>query len=236
MKVKKTTLTLFIILNLLHLSCDSDVNWTTHHSVSLPALHEAVDADDLEEVKRLATVKKCSLFESDTEKNWDISYLASEGKCFDVNFKSNFRSGRKRTALFYVKSVEMAEFLFEQGADVNIKDRYQETPLHTVSTVPVAKFFLEKGVNIETKDEKGKTPLYSAVYWKRYDVAEFLFEQGANPRATTNRNFSPRSEAKHLSKWHTFRLNRLIKKFEAYTPPETKKVEETEEQNLETSE
>ncbi|MCZ0931581.1 MAG: ankyrin repeat domain-containing protein [Oligoflexia bacterium] len=171
----------------------------------------------MEEAKRLLSVESCS---SEEFKGNNLAYLARTGVCSDVNLTI---SVSRKTALFYVKSVKMAEYLISKGADINIKADYQETPLHTASNVPVAEFFLEKGLDIEAKEkdddeEDGYTPLYYAVFDERYDVAEFLFKKGANPHAGED---TPLSEAESKSRWYTFRLNRLIKAFEDYTPSET---------------
>lgn len=155
------------------------------------ALHYAVKEGDMEEVKRLLSGEKCP---PDT---WDIETSMNLGVCYDANLKDI--SGT--TALFYAKSVEMAEFLISKGADIDIKN------------------------------DSGNTPLYYAVDRKRYDVAEFLFEQGANPRNRSDRDISPLSIAKYQSKWYTFRLNKLIEKFESYTPKE-----ETTEETIEADE
>ena len=87
-------------------------------------------------------------------------------------------------------------------------------------------FLLKRVLDIEakTKDDnegRGETPLYYAVLYDRYDVAEFLFKKGANPYAERFNGSSPLSEAKSKSRLYTFRLNRLIKSFESYTPSET---------------
>ena len=106
--------------------------------VPLLPFMQAVEEDDMEKVKSLLSIESCS---SEKFKDKDIDYLAKEGICSDVNV----RDLDGKTALFYVKSVEMAEYLVSQGADINIKDKYQETPLHTARNAEVAEFFIEKG-------------------------------------------------------------------------------------------
>ena len=176
-----------------------------------PILIQAVEKDNIEEVK--------SLLEEEKE---------------DVNVTDI----GEHTALFYVKSVEMAEYLISKGANINARNESQKTPLHTASNIAVAEFFLQNGLDIEAQtrdgDEWSATPLYYAVFDERYNVANFLFKKGANPNAGNIKR--PLDEAKSKSSWYTFRLNRLIKEFESYTSPETNQPEAKKESSKRTDE
>ncbi|MCZ0932462.1 MAG: ankyrin repeat domain-containing protein, partial [Oligoflexia bacterium] len=152
----------------LNLSCHDH----PYYPPALPRFIQAVDEDDMEEVKKLLAVESC---DSEAFKEVkDRIYLTNKGICYDVNV---IDFGSQESALFYVKSVKMAELLISKGADINIKTDFQETPLHTANNAEVAEFFIEKGLDIveaQAKDEdeeKADTPLYSAVSSERFDVA-----------------------------------------------------------------
>ena len=216
-KTKSILIVLTVFLNFLNSSCSP--HYGGDPPPALPAFFLAVEENDIEEVKKLASVKKCSSF--DPKENWDTNRSAFEGECFDANVKS----WNGKTALFHVKSLEMAEYLVSQGAIVKVQDRYGYTPLHFAHTPAVAKFFLERGIDIEVKNEDKETSLFTAVEEERIETAKFLFQQGANPHAKTKLGGTPLSEAESQSKWHTFKLNKLIKLFKSYTPPEPAKTE-----------
>jgi len=118
--------------------------------------------------------------------------------------------------------------------DANLKDTSGETALFYIKTVAMAELLISKGADIEAKNNFGETPLYVAVDKKRYRMAAFLFGQGANPHTVAEDGSTPLLAAKFYSRWYTFRLNRLIEKFEAYSPPE-ETIEETEEQTSDTT-
>ena len=217
-KTKSILIVLTVFLNFLNISCFDPPYGPTYGGPAPPALILAVEEDDMEEVKKLASVKKCSSFD---ENRGTTNWSAFKGECFDANVKTWYGT----TALFYVKSLEMAEYLVSQGADVKVQDDDENTPLHKAKTIAIAKFFLERGIDIEVKNEYKETPLYTAVKDERIETARFLFQQGANPHAKRKSGGTPLSEAKNRSKWHTFKLHKLIKLFESYTPPEPAKTE-----------
>ena len=207
------------------------------NSLPLFSFHQAVQDDNMEEVKRFLSAKSCDSEEfgfkgqeylvvedeacsvahcKKTVKSRAL--LVEDAICSDVNIRSPWRGGRHRTALFYVRSLEMAEFLVSQGAIVKIKDKRGYTPLHLAHNPAIAKFFLDQGLNIEAQAHNGDTPLYRAIVDNRIETARFLFEQRANPYADSGFK-TPLEEAQSKSSWRTFKLNRLIKDFKAYTPP-----------------
>ena len=82
------------------------------------------------------------------------------------------------------EGIARVELLLEQGADINVQDKYGKAPLHRAvefKDVACGKLLLENGADINIKDNDGKVALFCAVL--NYDVAfiELLLENGADP-------------------------------------------------------
>ena len=133
----------------------------------------------------------------------------------------------------HIYSVDMLKFLINEfKLDIHFTESDLVTSLHLAENPSVAKYLLDNGLDIEAKDSTNETPLFYAVYSYRHDVAEFLFERGANPYAKeTSFNRTPLSVLKsRLEESNLDRnnsnpeyqntLKRLIKLFESseYNP------------------
>ena len=213
---------LVVLLSLFVFSaCDKPpiIMITDNYPPTLPPFYEAVDEDDIEQVKEYLSKGAC------TE---DIKYpygaTIDNSPCYDINLQ--LADGR--TFMFYVKSLEMANLLLSKGADLSLRDMDEATALHYADNPETAKFFLDQGLDIEAKDKSGETPLYRAIADDRIDTAEFLFEQGANPHARTDLPSTPRAWLQGKTRWYTFRLNRLLKRFKAYEEPADSKPKTSE--------
>jgi len=87
--------------------------------------------------------------------------------------------------------LEVARYLVDQGADVNVDKSFHEdlavpgvTPLHGAASrghLKVARLLVASGARIETKDKYGRTALQWAVWKKHRDIAEFLRRSGSKP-------------------------------------------------------
>ncbi|NIJ54760.1 ankyrin repeat domain-containing protein [Dyadobacter arcticus] len=84
-----------------------------------------------------------------------------------------------------IKSLELAELLFEHGMNPNFSNWLEIRPLHRFASrgdIVSAKLFLEKGGEIDVIDnEICSTPLGWAAKSGRMEMIEFLLEKGANP-------------------------------------------------------
>lgn len=94
------------------------------------------------------------------------------------------RGGYKETALHYYSiPYEIAEWLIERGADVNIANTYG-TPLFKYASVgdyDICNLFLEHGADVHIENYAGQTALFYAANKGHYDVVELLLEHGADP-------------------------------------------------------
>jgi len=77
----------------------------------------------------------------------------------------------------------VVEYVLEQGADIDAKDREREETALTVAVqsgqLATVKYLVEQGADIETKDMEGSTPLYFSVSNSHLDIAKYLVGQGA---------------------------------------------------------
>ncbi|KAJ7788289.1 ankyrin repeat-containing domain protein, partial [Mycena olivaceomarginata] len=82
---------------------------------------------------------------------------------------------------------DVAKFLIETGADVNVTDKDGVTPLHYTSLqghTDVAKFLIDKGADVNATNKDRATPLHYASLRGHTDVSKFLTEKGADIDAT----------------------------------------------------
>ena len=93
-------------------------------------------------------------------------------------------------------AVEIAEFLLNNGADVNAKNYYDGlTPLHIAvmrNAVEGVEFLLNNGADVNAKNyHNGLTPLHIAVMRNVFRVAELLLNNGADVNAKNSDGWTP---------------------------------------------
>ncbi|MCP4259034.1 MAG: hypothetical protein GY774_16235 [Planctomycetes bacterium] len=90
------------------------------------------------------------------------------------------------TPLHYVTTVNVAEFLISNGANIHAESKTGETPLHTAAKagcIDVVELLIDNAANINTRDQRNYTPVHNAVWSGNTAVVELLFEKGADLQA-----------------------------------------------------
>lgn len=92
-------------------------------------------------------------------------------------------------------NTDIAEFLIDNGADVNGVNWKKDTPLHICSKINTVQLLIKKGANINARNESGETPLYEAICHNRVEIAEVLIDNGADVNAKNSQGGTPLHEA-----------------------------------------
>lgn len=102
----------------------------------------------------------------------------------------NQRDVKTRTPLQYAlinRQTEIARYLIEQNADVNLKDKDDDSPLHYTGifgNLEIAELLLAKGAtSLNEGNNRQMTPLHFACERGHADVVEFLLNAGADMNA-----------------------------------------------------
>ncbi|XP_076191219.1 ankyrin repeat and EF-hand domain-containing protein 1 isoform X3 [Aptenodytes patagonicus] len=83
---------------------------------------------------------------------------------------------------------------FEEGVQVDIKDKYYKTPLMAAcasGNIDVVQYLLEKGADVNATDNFMWTPLHHACYNGHLDIAELIVKAGAAVDAPAIGNATP---------------------------------------------
>jgi ankyrin repeat protein len=116
-----------------------------------------------------------------------VELLVSKGADIDATgtdiYKIYNESGRTKLYLACsLGDMDMAEFLFSQGASVNVKGARDRTPLMQAAArghLQVVKFLISKGADINARDNEGQTALSLAKKQEHDEIAALLSKHGA---------------------------------------------------------
>ncbi|MFO7554334.1 MAG: ankyrin repeat domain-containing protein, partial [Desulfobacterales bacterium] len=113
----------------------------------------------------------------------------------DIHAQLGHRADETWTALLLVMSnchngqryVDVARFLLDQGADVNVRSGSGTTPLmKAFGNVEMLKLLLEYGADIQARDHDGMTAVGYAAQYGQNDAVMFLIRHGADIHVTTH--------------------------------------------------
>lgn len=95
--------------------------------------------------------------------------------------------GRSGSPLQFSKSVEIAKYLIDKGANVNTRDRWGNIPLVYVSNKEIAALLVEHGADIHTANKDGENA-FAAILNNSgsISIAEILLSKGVNINGQDN--------------------------------------------------
>ncbi|XP_078310376.1 poly [ADP-ribose] polymerase tankyrase-1-like [Crassostrea virginica] len=113
------------------------------------------------------------------------------------NINCRDTQGRNSTPLHLAagyNNVEVAEFLLENGADVNAQDKGGLIPLHNASSyghVDIAALLIKFNTCVNAVDRWGFTPLHEAAQKGRTQLCSLLLAHGADPTMKNQEGHTP---------------------------------------------
>ena len=133
-----------------------------------------------------------------------VKFFAAQG--IRVDQPCDFNRWTALHAAAYKGHVDIAEFLINNGANVNVKDKDGYTPLHNTahsflrgdppkSTEAdrnrTAALLLENGALVNATTNHGGTPLHLAVSTNNVGLVQLLLENGADPNIQQAQGMTP---------------------------------------------
>ena len=94
--------------------------------------------------------------------------------------------------------LEIAQFLFAHGPDINSRSARNSTPLHIASErghLKIVKWLLNHGADVNSQDARGHIPLHYSANGGHLDVCRILLEYGAVANAQGTTGSTPFLEA-----------------------------------------
>ncbi|MDB4797386.1 ankyrin repeat domain-containing protein, partial [bacterium] len=91
-------------------------------------------------------------------------------------------------------NIEAVKLGLEEGANVNVKDKWGQTLLHHAANEDrkeIVELLIAAGADVKAKDEDGVTPLHFTAANRRKEVAELLIVKGANVNAENDDGDTP---------------------------------------------
>ncbi|WP_264329182.1 ankyrin repeat domain-containing protein [Wolbachia endosymbiont (group A) of Andrena hattorfiana] len=182
----------------------ANVNAKTEVSEETP-LYLAVKKGNVEMIELLIE-KGANVNAGNKDENTPLHYagninivrlLVANGANVNAKSKSDPPYSMGSTPLHYAASAgdkDIAEFLIDNGADVNAQNAQGDTPLHKAASlfrVDTIKFLAAKGAKIDIIDNLGQTPLHVAAHLGSEKTILALVELGADPWIEDNNGATP---------------------------------------------
>ena len=112
--------------------------------------------------------------------------------------QSHGSRGTPLQAAVVLGHTEIARFLLEHGADVNVRDKDNSTLLHEASgsgNIDVMQLLLSHRADVNVLDRRGDSPLHKASRYQRFDAMKLLVKEGADVDVRDKSNSTPLHEA-----------------------------------------
>jgi ankyrin repeat protein len=112
------------------------------------------------------------------------NFLISKG--IDPHAKDNFGDTALHAACRQARR-DVVEVLLNAGIHVETKGRWDMPPLHSAASSvtgdprPVVNLLLQRGAKINSKGFQGHTVIHEAAFYNRYEMADLLLSNGAEP-------------------------------------------------------
>ncbi|KAF5306570.1 hypothetical protein FQR65_LT07297 [Abscondita terminalis] len=107
----------------------------------------------------------------------------------DVNLQ-NILGGTALHVCLENEDIEIARFLIEKGADLNLSDDSNMTPFLYLCKYGEIELIENMQANVNLQDTSGSTGLHLALENEHFDVARFLIDQGADVNLTNDLGMS----------------------------------------------
>ncbi|UYV80693.1 hypothetical protein LAZ67_19001416, partial [Cordylochernes scorpioides] len=90
--------------------------------------------------------------------------------------------------------INIIEYLFKIGANIDIRDLYEQTPLHKAASnrdnMAVIKYLVMAGACVNAVDVDGKTPLHITSIYDQLEASRYLINHGADIHAKDHKGIS----------------------------------------------
>ncbi|PHS17148.1 MAG: hypothetical protein COA86_10865 [Kangiella sp.] len=116
----------------------------------------------------------------------------------NLNRKNIYGDAPIATAIKH-KNNDIVRWLLKQTINLNSRDRLKNTPLHLLSKSGNLALIIElskKTTSLDSVNRNGDTPIITSLLNGHYRIAQWLLDNGANPRIKNRNNLSAVSYAK----------------------------------------
>ena len=92
------------------------------------------------------------------------------------------------TCLSSSRSVEVAQFLIDNGAEINCENFIKESPLHFFAGryLDISRLLIKHGADVNKKNEGGQTPIFRSILVDNYETFKLLVDSKADLNIVDN--------------------------------------------------
>jgi ankyrin repeat protein len=116
---------------------------------------------------------------AETGKLEEVKRYIHQGGMVDVTDADGWTALMKAS---YQGHYDIVEYLLENEANVNAKNKHGRTALISASAwhPSIVKLLVRKGANVNVADNRGRTALMQATYFYKLEIINFLINSGAD--------------------------------------------------------